>query len=290
VLVVFAFIHAIPGDPVDVMIGENARPADREELRRALGLDRPVVVQLGRFASGIVRGDLGRSLTTGDSVAALIARRYPATLELAAAAVAIAGAIALPAGLLAAAYPGSWIDRLSLAFAVGGASLPTFWLGPMLILLFAIRVDWFPVSGRGGLASLVLPATTLAIGMAAVLMRQLRGSLATVMRLDFVRTARAKGLAPSVVFLRHALRNAATAVVTVLGLQIGGLLAGSIITETIFAWPGLGRLLIQAINSRDYPLVQGCVMAIALTYVGVNLLTDLAYAAIDPRLRRSGRS
>ena len=287
VLVVFAFIHAIPGDPVDVMLGENARAADREELRSALGLDQPLGAQLARFAAGITHGDLGRSLTTGESVAGLIAARYPATLELAGAAVVVAAAIALPLGTLAAALPGSWADRAALGLAVGGASLPTFWLGPMLILCFAVRTDWFPVSGHDGLASLVLPATTLGVGMAAVLTQQLRGSLLGVLRRDFIRTARAKGLPPRAVFMRHALRNAATAVVTVFGLQIGGLLAGSIITETIFAWPGLGRLLVQAINSRDYPLVQGCVLSIALTYVLVNLLTDLVHVALDPRLRRT---
>jgi peptide/nickel transport system permease protein len=286
VLAVFTFLHLVPGDPVDVMLGESAAPADRAALARALGLDQPLAVQLGKFTLGALHGDLGRSLASDESVAALIAARYPATLELAAAALTFAVALALPLGTLAAARPGSFVDRLSLAIAVLGASIPTFWLGPLLILCFAIALDWLPVSGRGGPAHLVLPAAALGFGMAASLTRQLRASLGVALRLDCVRTARAKGLRPSVVFLRHALRNAASAVVTLLGLQIGGLLAGSIIVETIFAWPGLGRLLVQAIGARDYPLVQGCVLTIALTYVAINLITDLTYAAIDPRLRR----
>jgi len=286
-VLVSVLLHFVPGDPVDVMLGEGASTADREELRRSLGLDRTAWRQLADFTAGAVRGELGRSITGGQPVATLLRERYPATLELTGAALVVALAIALPLGMLAALRPGSLADRVSLALATVQTALPTFCLGPLLILAFAVQLPWLPVAGRHGLASVVLPALTLGFGMSAVLARHLRGALLEALRLDCVRTARAKGLAPRLVLLRHALPNAVTATLTVLGLQLGGLLAGAVVTETIFAWPGVGRLLIQAIGTRDYPLVQGCVLAIALTYVAVNLLTDVAQAAIDPRLRES---
>jgi ABC-type dipeptide/oligopeptide/nickel transport system permease component len=286
VLVLVALLlRLVPGDPVDVILGEGARGTERAELRAALGLDEPAWRQLAGFARGAVHGDLGRSVVSGEPVARLLLERYPATLELTAAALVVAVAIALPLGAGAALRPGSLADRASLGLAAAATALPTFCLGPLLILVFAVELPWFPVAGRGGIASLVLPALTLGLGMAAVLARQLRGALLAALDLDCVRTARAKGLRPRRVFLVHALPNAATATLTVLGLQLGGLLAGAIVTETIFAWPGLGRLLMEAIGTRDYPLAQGCVLAIATTYVIVNLLTDLAQAAIDPRLR-----
>ncbi len=285
VVLVFALLHAVPGDPVDVILGEGASSVDRERMRAELGLDRPAWRQLAAFTAGVVRGDLGVSLITARPVAALLLERYPATIELAGAALLAAVAIALPLGELAASRPGSLADRLSLALAALQTALPTFCLGPLLILAFAVELPWFPVAGRSGPASLVLPALTLGFGMSAVLARQLRSSLLEALALDCVRTARAKGLSRAAVLLRHALPNASTAVLTVLGLQLGGLLAGAVVTETIFAWPGVGRLLIQAIGARDYPLVQGCVLAVALTYVAVNLLSDLVQALIDPRLR-----
>ncbi len=285
VVLVFALLHAVPGDPVDVILGEGASSVDRERMRAELGLDRPAWRQLAAFTAGVVRGDLGVSLITARPVAALLLERYPATIELAGAALLAAVAIALPLGALAASRPGSLADRLSLALAALQTALPTFCLGPLLILAFAVELPWFPVAGRSGPASLVLPALTLGFGMSAVLARQLRSSLLEALALDCVRTARAKGLSRAAVLLRHALPNASTAVLTVLGLQLGGLLAGAVVTETIFAWPGVGRLLIQAIGARDYPLVQGCVLAVALTYVAVNLLSDLVQALIDPRLR-----
>lgn len=285
VVLVFALLHAVPGDPVDVILGEGASSVDRERMRAELGLDRPAWRQLAAFTAGVVRGDLGVSLITARPIAALLLERYPATIELAGAALLAAVAIALPLGALAASRPGSLADRLSLALAALQTALPTFCLGPLLILAFAVELPWFPVAGRSGPASLVLPALTLGFGMSAVLARQLRSSLLEALALDCVRTARAKGLSRAAVLLRHALPNASTAVLTVLGLQLGGLLAGAVVTETIFAWPGVGRLLIQAIGARDYPLVQGCVLAVALTYVAVNLLTDLVQALIDPRLR-----
>jgi peptide/nickel transport system permease protein len=278
-------LHLVPGDPVDVMLGEGTGGAEREQLRSALGLDRPAWSQLVDFTRGALQGDLGRSIVSGEPVGRLLLERYPATLELTGGALAFALLIAVPLGAGAAARPGALLDRASLALAAVQTALPTFCLGPLLILVFAVELPWFPVAGRGGLASLVLPALTLGLGMGAVLSRQLCGALRAALALDCVRTARAKGLRPRRVFVVHALPNALSATLTVLGLQLGGLLAGAIVTETIFAWPGLGRLLMQAIGTRDYPLVQGCVLAIAATYVLVNLLTDLVQAAIDPRLR-----
>jgi peptide/nickel transport system permease protein len=284
-VLVSVLLHIVPGDPVDVMLGEGASGVDREQLRHTMGLDRPAWRQLVEFASGAVRGDLGRSIAGGEPVVDLLAQRYPATLQLAAAAVLVALLIALPLGSAAALRPGALADRLSLALATLETALPTFCLGPLLILVFAVELPWLPVSGRDGVASVVLPALTLGFGMSAVLARQLRVALADALRLDCVRTARAKGLRPTRVFLVHALPNALTATVTVLALQLGGLLAGAVVTETIFAWPGIGRLLMQAIGARDYPLVQGCVLAVACTYVLANLLADVAQAALDPRLR-----
>jgi peptide/nickel transport system permease protein len=282
--VVFLLTHAMPGDPVDIMLGEYAQAADREALSRRLGLDRPVSVQYLSFLSGLARGDLGRSIQGDQPVAELVALHAPATAELALAALLIAVAIALPLGLLSAWKAGGTVDRLSLAGSMLGVAVPNFWLGPMLVLLFSIQLGWLPVSGRGGAAHLVLPALTLGTAMAGLLVRMTRSSLLEVMGEDYVRTARAKGLGESMVMLRHVLANALTPLLSVLGLQLGGLLAGAVITETIFAWPGLGRLMVQAIYSRDYPVVQGCVLVIAVTYVLVNLLTDLAYVWANPRV------
>lgn len=284
-LLVSVLLHLVPGDPVDVMLGEGAGAVDREQLRHAMGLDRPAWRQLADFVAGAARGDLGRSIAGGAPVAALLAERYPATLQLAAAALLVALLIALPLGCAAALRPGALADRLSLVLAALETALPTFCLGPLLILVFAVELPWLPVSGRDGASSVVLPALTLGFGMSAVLARQLRVSLAAALRLDCVRTARAKGAPRWRAFVVHALPNAATATTTVLGLQLGGLLAGAVVTETIFAWPGIGRLLVQAIGARDYPLVQGCVLAVACTYVVVNLLTDVLQALVDPRLR-----
>lgn len=286
ITLVFLLIHLIPGDPVDVMLGETAQVADKVRLRQQLGLDRPLPVQYARYLYRLARGDLGRSLHSGRPVRRLITARYPATLELASAALAIALSLALPLGILAAARPRSVWDTLGRLVAVLGAALPNFWLGPLLILGFAIELQWAPVSGRDGLAHLVLPALTLGLGISAVLTRMLRATVLERLGEDYIRTARAKGASDRRVLLVHALRNAALPVVTVLGLQAGALLAGTIITETIFAWPGLGRLTLLGIQTRDYPLVQGCILVIALSYVAINLATDLLYGWIDPRLRR----
>jgi peptide/nickel transport system permease protein len=284
---VFLLLHLVPGDPVDLMLGENAVPADREAMRRELGLDRPLGEQYLRYLGRALAGDLGRSLHSRDAVALLIAERLPATVELMLGAMAVALGLALPLGILAALNHGRWLDLAAGAFAVLGVAVPNFWLGPMLILLFAIRLDWLPVNERGGLEHLVLPALTLGTGMAALLSRMTRASLVAVLGEDFIRSARAKGLREPRVVLIHALRNALIPVITVIGLQVGVLLSGAIITESIFDWPGLGSLLLEGIRGRDYPLVQGCVLAIAGSYVLVNLLTDLAYGWADPRIRRS---
>lgn len=283
---VFLLVHLVPGDPVDVMLGESAAPADREALRHALGLDRPLLDQYARFLGGLATGDLGRSLVmSGEPVTRLVARRLPATLELTLAALALAVAVALPLGVLAAARPGTWIDRGAVGFALLGAAVPSFWLGPLLIIAFAIELRVLPVSGRGGLAHLVLPACTLGFGMAAILTRMTRASLLECIGEDYVRTARAKGVGRVRVLARHALANALGPVVTILGLQFGALLAGTVITETIFAWPGVGRLTVEAIQSRDYPVLQGCMLVIAAGFVLASTLADLVNAALDPRTR-----
>ena len=282
---VFLLVHVVPGDPVDVMLGESAAPADRAALRQALGLDRPLVAQYGAFLAGLATGDLGRSVVSGEPVARLVAARIPATVELTLGALAVAIAIALPLGLLAAARPGTWIDRGAVAFALLGAAMPSFWLGPLLIIAFAIELQILPVSGRGGLAHLVLPACTLGVGMAAILTRMTRASVLECVGEDYVRTARAKGVGRVRVLARHALANALAPVVTILGLQFGALLAGTVITETIFAWPGVGRLTVEGIQARDYPVLQGCILAIAAGFVLASTLADVVNAALDPRTR-----
>ncbi|MBI2178713.1 MAG: ABC transporter permease [Candidatus Tectomicrobia bacterium] len=282
---VFLVTHVIPGDPVDLMLGETARPAQREEMRKALGLDRPLLAQYGEFLGGLARGDLGSSLHQKRPVASLLAERAPATAELAAASLAVAMLIALPLGMAAARRAGSWLDLLAGMLAVLGASLPVFWLGPLLIIAFSLGLGWLPVSGRSGPLSLVLPAATLGMALAAILMRMARSSLLEVLPQDYLSAARAKGLSEGRVLWLHALRNACLPLITILGIQMGALLSGAIITETVFAWPGVGRLTIQAIAARDYPVVQGCVLLIAGVYVAVNFAADLAYAWLDPRVR-----
>lgn len=282
---VFSLIHLIPGDPVALMLGDGARAADVEALRHQLGLDQPLWKQYVGFLTGLARGDLGASLHYGKPVTTLLAEHFPATLELALAGMLVALLLALPLGILAALHRDGWIDHVSRFFALLGVSVPNFWLGPVLILLFAIHWNLLPVSGRGGVLSLVLPAITLGTALAGLLTRMVRSSLAEELEKPYMVTARAKGLHRHRAVLIHAMKNGLIPVITVIGLQFGALLTGAIITETIFSWPGLGRLLIQAIRLRDYPLVQGGVLLIAVTYVLVNLLTDLLYAWLDPRIR-----
>lgn len=282
---VFSLIHLIPGDPVDVILGESALPAQRETLRRQLGLDKPLTVQYVDFLKGLTQGDLGRSLYSRQSVSKIIGERFPNTMLLGFAAMGVAILIAVPLGIFSALKQYSFIDNLSMFLALLGVSLPNFWLGPMLIIIFALWLDWLPVSGIGTPAHVILPAITLGTAMAAILTRMVRSSLLEVIKDDYMRTALSKGLTFRWAVIRHALRNAMMPVLTVLGLQTGSILAGSIITEWIFAWPGIGRLTVIAINSRDYPIVQGCVLVIACSYVLVNLITDIAYAFLDPRIR-----
>ena len=286
---VFLLIHLVPGDPVDVMLGESAQLGDREVLRVALGLDQPLTTQLWHYFTALAHGDLGSSLHSRQPIAGLLAGRISATTQLAVAALGVALALALPLGVTAALHQGSGWDRGAMALALFGMSVPNFWLGPLLILLFSMELGWLPVSGREGPTSLILPAITLGVGMSAILARMLRSALLEVLSEDYVRTAYAKGLSPTAVVWRHALPNAALPVVTLLGLQLGALLGGAVITETVFSWPGVGSLMVEAINRRDYPVVQGCVLLISLAYVGVNTLTDLVYAVLDPRLRSETR-
>jgi peptide/nickel transport system permease protein len=281
---VFFLIHLVPGDPIEVMLGETASPADREELRRSLGLDQPLMVQYRGFLTSVLSGDLGSSLYEQSRVSELIRARLPATLELTLCAMAVAAMISFPFATLAAISKGSWVDRASLVFSLLGLSLPNFWLGPLLMIIFSIQLGWTPVSGRGGLEHLFLPSLTLGMGMAAILTRMLRASLLQTVSADYIRSARAKGLSEKEVWLKHTLRNALLPVITIISLQFGSLLAGSIITETVFSWPGIGRLTVQAIQTRDYPLVQGCVLVIATSYLLVNFLTDIFYHLADPRI------
>ena len=281
---VFFLIHAIPGDPVEVMLGETASAADKEMLRRDLGLNRPLMIQYGDFLAGILRGDLKRSLYEPAGIAELTAARMPATIELTLCAMAAALIISFPLGTLAAIWKDSWFDRSALLFSLLGLSLPNFWIGPLLMIIFAIHLGWMPVSGYGGISHLILPSITLGLGMAAILTRILRASLLQVINETYIQSARAKGLSEKIIWLKHVLRNALLSVVTIMSLQFGSLLAGSIITETVFSWPGIGRLTVQAIQTRDYPLVQGCVLVIAVSYLLVNFLTDILYSVIDPRI------
>jgi len=284
---VFLLIHIVPGDPVEQMLGEGANLSQIAELRHALGLDQPLLTQYGHYLGQIVRGDLGHSFKFQAPVRQVIFERYPATLELAFLALLVCAALAIPAGVWAAYRRGSNADRAVGVFSLLGLAVPNFALGPSLIVLFSIQLGWLPVSGRGGVLNYILPAATLGAALAAILTRMVRGAMLEELSSDYVRTARAKGLPTSVVLVRHALRNALIPIITILGLQFGTLLAGTIVTETIFSWPGIGRLMVQAISSRDYPLLQGCILVIALSYVLVNLLTDVLYALIDPRVRLS---
>jgi peptide/nickel transport system permease protein len=281
----FAIIHLVPGDPVVTMLGETAAPADIAGMRHQLGLDRPLLDQYVSYLAGIATGNLGESIPYRKPVSRLIAERFPATLELAAAGMLVALLIAFPLGIIAGSNPGGAADLGAMGFAIVGISVPHIYLGPLLMILFSLNLRWLPLTGRGGFGHLVLPAITLGTALAAILARMLRQSLISVRNSDYMRTAISKGLSEREALVRHGLKNALTSVITVIGLQMGALLSGTLITEMIFSWPGLGRLLITAINSRDYPLVEGCVLVFAMTYVVVNMLTDLVYAMVDPRVR-----
>jgi len=282
---VFLLIHLVPGDPIEVMLGETARPADREALRHALGLDLPILQQWWQYLSSVAHFDLGESLHSKQAVTQLLLDRLPATAILSIASLSIAIVMALPLGILAAVYKDSIWDRLAMVSAMIGVSIPNFVMGPLLILIFALWLGWVPVSGKEGLSSLILPALTLGSALAAILSRMIRASMLEVIQEDYIRAARARGLSEFRVLGLHALRNAALPVITILGMQLGALLAGAVITETIFSWPGIGQLMIDSIQKRDYPVVQACVLLISFTYVLVNLMTDVTYTALDPRLK-----
>jgi peptide/nickel transport system permease protein len=281
---VFLLLHLVPGDPVEIMLGENALPSSKESLRASLRLDRPLHEQYLSFWGGVLRGDLGESLISRKPVAELIAERIPATFSLTIVAMGWAVALALPLGALAAAFRRRAIDRAVLLYSIFGVSMPSFWLGPLLVLIFSLNLGWLPVSEREGAASYILPAITLGLGLSAVLARMTRATMADVLTQDYITTARSKGLSSAEIYLKHALKNALIPVITLLALQLGGLLAGTLITETIFDWPGLGELVFRAIQSRDFPLVQGCVLVIAFIYVTVNSLADIAYSLVNPRI------
>jgi peptide/nickel transport system permease protein len=277
VTIVFLFLRLIPGDPVEAMLGEGAQAADIASMRKELMLDQPLLSQYGNYLMRASHGDFGKSWSLRSPVGSVILSRLPATIELAIGGIVVALLIAFPLGMIAAGNRNSLIDRAATLLAVTGVAIPHFWLGPLMILFFSIYLGWFPVSGRGGFLHLILPSLTLGTALAAILTRMLRSSLLEELQSDYVRTAQAKGAGKKrVLFLP---------VLTILGLQFGGLLTGAIITETIFAWPGVGRLLIQSIYSRDYPLVQGCILVFALLYAVVNLIVDILYCVLDPRIR-----
>jgi ABC-type dipeptide/oligopeptide/nickel transport system permease component len=286
VSLVFLLIHLVPGDPIAQMLGEGAPAADLAAARHAYGLDLPLGEQYVNYWKGVLHGDLGTSLRYNQKVSKLLGQRYPYTLQLTLVALAVAILLSIPAGVHSARRRNRWDDRAISVVSLFGLSFPNFALGPILILLFSIKAGWLPVSGSGTFANQVLPAITMGSALAAILTRMVRTSMLEELNQDYIRTARAKGVGENVVVYRHALRNAMIPVITVLGLQFGALLAGAIVTETIFSWPGVGRLTIQAISNRDYYLVQGCILAIGLTYVAVNFLTDLLYSAVNPRIRQ----
>jgi ABC-type dipeptide/oligopeptide/nickel transport system permease component len=286
VSVVFLLIHLVPGDPIQQMLGEGAATVDLQEARHAYGLDVPIGKQYVNYWKGVLHGDLGKSLRFNQGVTRVISERYPSTMKLTVAALVVALLLAIPAGVRSAVHRNRWDDRLLSFISLLGLSFPNFALGPILILFFAVKLGALPVSGSGTLAHLVLPAITLGGALAAILTRMVRTSMLEELSQDYIRTARAKGVAEGAVVYKHALRNAMIPVLTVVGLQFGALLAGAIVTETIFSWPGIGRLTIQAISNRDYYLVQGCILAIGLTYVAVNFMTDLLYSVANPRIRQ----
>ena len=282
---VFFLIHLVPGDPVAVMLGDWASPADETALREQLGLHLPIMTQYWLYITGLFQLDLGQSLFFQQPVSALISERFPMTFQLALMALLVAALIAFPLGLWAALRAGKWPDHLSMTVSLIGVSIPNFWLGPMLILLFSLGLAWLPVSGAEQPFSWVLPAVTLGTALAAILARMLRASVLEVLHEDYIRTAKAKGLPNRLVYGKHALLNALLPVVTILGLQLGTLLGGAVITEVVFDWPGLGQLLVESIQRRDYPVVQGCILVISVAYITINGLTELAYAWLDPRIR-----
>lgn len=287
-VLVFSMVHATPGDPVRVLLGDSARGATAEDLARLrseLGLDQPLLVQYKNFLAGLLQGDLGKSWRTNRPVAAEIAERLPYTLQLTVAALLVAVLIGLPAGVLAATRPYSSVDYALTGLALVGVSMPVFWLGLLLMMVFALTLGWFPASGSGTWRHLVLPALTVGAASTAFIARMTRAAMLEVLTEDYVRTARAKGLSESAVVGKHALRNAAAPILTAIGLQFGGLMGGAVLTETVFAWPGLGRLVVNAILTRDLYMLQGSILFTAFLFIVVNLLVDIGYSLLNPKVR-----
>ena len=284
-LLTFLLIHLVPGDPVEVMLGESASVADRDTLRADLGLNQPLITQFGSYLNNLAHGDFGQSIHSKTPIIDMLKKRYPATLKLAFLSLIIGLSIGVPLGVYAALKAGHWQDMMVTIISVRFSAMPAFWLGPILMLIFAVWLGWLPVSGMDSRTSIILPAITLGLGLSAILTRMTRTSLLEVLNDDYIRTARAKGLSEKVVILRHALRAALLPIITIVGLQMGSLLAGTVITETVFSWDGIGRLLVESIEKRDYPVTQACVLVVALSYVLVNLVTDILYQFADPRVR-----
>ena len=284
-LLTFLLIHAVPGDPVEVMLGESASVADREVLRADLGLNQPLFSQFGSYLNKLAHGDFGQSIHGKTPIIDMLKTRYPATLKLAFLSLLIGLSIGIPLGVYAALKAGHWQDMMVTIVSVRFSAMPAFWLGPILMLIFAVWLGWLPVSGMESRTSIILPAITLGLGLSAILTRMTRTSLLEVLNDDYIRTARAKGLSEKTVIIRHALRAALLPIITIVGLQMGSLLAGTVITETVFSWDGIGRLLVESIEKRDYPVTQACVLVVALSYVLVNLVTDVLYRFADPRVK-----
>lgn len=285
VCIVSSMIHLIPGDPIDRILGEFATAEAREALRTQLGLNLSIPQQLYRFFESLIHGDMGQSLIYNRSVSSLIWERFPSTMELAICALILALLLGIPLGIIGAVKKDKFQDQAAMTFSLLGISVPNFWLGPMLILVFAIKLDLLPVSEKTGFSSFVLPSVTIGTALAAIISRMTRNTLLDIMREDFIRTAKAKGVHPFFVVFKHGLRNAALPLVTIVGLQFGVLLTGAVVTEKIFDWPGLGTLMLDALGNRDYPVVQGCVLIFSMIYLLVNLLTDILYKVIDPRVK-----
>lgn len=285
VTIVSLMIHLVPGDPVDRILGDFASSEAKELLRAQLGLNLSIPEQVLRFFKDLAQGDLGQSLIYNRSVQSLILERLPATIQLAICALLLAIFIGIPLGTISALGKDKIQDQVAMTFSLLGIAIPNFWLGPMLILVFAIKLDLLPVSEKNGFLSFILPSLTIGTALAAIISRMTRNTLLDTLREDYIRTAKAKGVHPKIIVLKHALRNAALPLVTIIGLQFGVLLTGAVVTEKIFDWPGLGTLILEALGNRDYPLVQGCVLIFSTIYLLVNLLTDLVYKFIDPRVK-----
>lgn len=288
VVLIALMVHVIPGNPVDQILGDYATPEAREKMTIQLGLDQPILKQVFNYVSNLLQGDLGRSLITQKDIGTLIGNRILPTMQLALAAILVSIFLSIPLGVISAAFAGRAFDYLAMLFALIGVAMPSFWLGSMLVLFFSLWLDWLPVSGIGSWQNLVLPALTMGTSLASILTRMTRNSMLECMKEDYVRTARAKGLSARVVLLKHVLRNASLPLVTIVGLQFGVILTGAVITEVIYDWPGLGTLILEAVQSRDVPLIQGCVLFFSGVYLFVNLATDLVYSLVDPRIKVNG--